>query len=67
MGLKKRSQGKVQLQVYIPEELSIMLAKVVANEDTTKSSMVEDCIERGLVKYASKPRKSAASSRRAEA
>ena len=67
MGLKKKNQSKVQLQVYIPEDLAIKLTKIVAREETTKSSMVEDCLERGLKKYVSSKRKGASSSRRATA
>ena len=67
MGLKKKNQTKVQLQVYIPEDLAIQLNKIVAREETTKSSMVEDCLERGLKKYVGGKRKGAASSRRATA
>ena len=56
MPLKKKEK-KEQLQVYVTEKVMKQLRRSVKKEATTLSSMVEDCIERGLVKYVGGQRK----------
>lgn len=62
MALQKREE-KEQLQVYIPVTLDRLLRKTVTKESVTLSAMVADCLERGLEKYARKPRRAAPSSK----